>query len=166
MELTALSAAGLDELYQRGWGELRRRLQRPDTWFVDERALHRGPPPPSPLEPFSVSDPAPAMAMSSNPDELRCLLYVHPDLAWFAGHFPGRPLLPGVVQLDWAVRYAQRLGFSGERFSGWTGIKFPTPLVPNEVVVLRLSAAAADTLAFVLESRHGVHSRGSLTYRA
>jgi 3-hydroxymyristoyl/3-hydroxydecanoyl-(acyl carrier protein) dehydratase len=28
------------------------------------------------------------------------------DHCAFAGHFPGRPILPGVVQLDWAVQLA------------------------------------------------------------
>jgi 3-hydroxymyristoyl/3-hydroxydecanoyl-(acyl carrier protein) dehydratase len=28
------------------------------------------------------------------------------DHGAFAGHFPGRPILPGVVQLDWAVQLA------------------------------------------------------------
>ena len=37
---------------------------------------------------------------------------VPPALEHFRGHFPGFPILPGVVQLDWAVRFG-RLHFEG-----------------------------------------------------
>src|SRR5690606_37926347 len=30
-----------------------------------------------------------------------------PALAVFDGHFPGYPILPGVAQLDWAVRFGR-----------------------------------------------------------
>jgi 3-hydroxymyristoyl/3-hydroxydecanoyl-(acyl carrier protein) dehydratase len=39
-------------------------------------------------------------------------LRVPPTLEHFRGHFPGFPILPGVVQLDWAVRFG-RLHFEG-----------------------------------------------------
>ena len=29
------------------------------------------------------------------------------DLFYFKGHFDGAPILPGVVQIDWAVRFAE-----------------------------------------------------------
>lgn len=177
LELSALTDAGLAELYHGGWGALRRRLRRPAAWFVDEPAFSSEAAPVSPLEAFPISRTipaaspvmaclhpaaAPATLASST---IACLLYVHQDLRWFAGHFPGRPLLPGVVQIDWAVSQGERLGFGADRFTGWTGVKFPTPLLPETVVGLCLTATAADTLVFVLESRHGIHGRGTLSYR-
>ena len=35
-------------------------------------------------------------------------IVVPPALEHFRGHFPGFPILPGIVQLDWAVRLGRR----------------------------------------------------------
>ena len=41
-------------------------------------------------------------------DEVVLTLALPGHLAVFAGHFPGNPILPGVVQIDWAMRLAVR----------------------------------------------------------
>ena len=33
---------------------------------------------------------------------------VAPEIEHFRGHFPGFPILPGIVQLDWAVQLGRR----------------------------------------------------------
>lgn len=45
------------------------------------------------------------------------------DLFQFQGHFPEYPILPGVAQLDWAVRLAARY--------------FNTPIVASEIAQLK-----------------------------
>lgn len=157
LELTALTPEGLDVLGRAGWEALRTRLELPEAWFVAEARFHDEPRL-SELEPFLVAEAAAATS--------RCLtFYVHPDLRWFSGHFPGRPILPGVVQIDWAARHGTRLGFDERRFAGLSGIKFAAPVAPGAVVALTLAAGRAGSLSFVLESCLGVHSRGMLHYR-
>lgn len=60
----------------------------------------------------------------------------HPSLA---GHFPGNPVVPGVVVLD-EVAAALRHRH-GRRIAGFSQVKFVAPLLPEQIAVLRLELA-------------------------
>lgn len=47
------------------------------------------------------------IASESLPDGARLHLAISSDLVWFEGHFPSRPVLPGVAQIGWAVHFAR-----------------------------------------------------------
>jgi 3-hydroxymyristoyl/3-hydroxydecanoyl-(acyl carrier protein) dehydratase len=67
-----------------------------------------------------------------------CIDAAHPALP---GHFPGRPLVPGVVLLE---QVAQALrAWRGQRLARVVEAKFLAPLLPGETAVVRLSAADA-----------------------
>lgn len=84
---------------------------------------------------------------------------------WFEGHFPGQPILPGVVQIGWAVHFAAKLhGFT----SGVTAleqIKFRRPILPGARLTLCLTPAT-DGLKLRYEYRDAEHSysSGTLNY--
>ncbi len=176
IDLSGLTGEGLDALYTGGWDALRRRVGRPDTWFLAEPLFRQDTVPVISFdEPFLVS--LEVEAQSGGPPErseptvpssaaarLQCLLYVHPQIRWFTGHFPGRPVLPGVVQIGWAVTHGDMLGFGAGGLTGLSGIKFVAPVLPGAVLSLTLARTQADRLSFVAESRQGVHSRGVLHY--
>ncbi|HCS63402.1 MAG TPA: hypothetical protein DIW64_04575 [Cellvibrio sp.] len=65
-------------------------------------------------------------------------LLVTPELAGFAGHFPDFPILPGVVQLDWAIHYAQEFLLLDEPVVRVERLKFTCPISPNTQLQLSL----------------------------
>ncbi|MDO9616593.1 MAG: AMP-binding protein [Pseudomonas sp.] len=71
-------------------------------------------------------------------------LVVPLDLAHFTGHFPQTPVLPGVVQVDWAQQLARRL-IKGlpPRFSGMEVLKFQQLVRPGDQLQLTLRFDAA-----------------------
>lgn len=69
---------------------------------------------------------------------VRVILDVPPHLAWFAGHFPAEPILPGAVQTGWAVALAQEhFGFDAEP-TALDRIKFLRPVRPGSRLELEL----------------------------
>lgn len=72
-------------------------------------------------------------------DQAELLLKVEPDLFWFRGHFPTQPILPGVAQLDWVMRYGVQLLAPGKRFSPIENIKFQQPILPGSTLRLTLN---------------------------
>ena len=92
---------------------------------------------------------------------------VPPDLDYFRGHFPGVPIVAGVVQIKWALAFAQsRLGVGGE-FAGMEGLKFQRVMTPGVAVTLALEYDADEgELRFSFRSGDVRYSSGRLLLRA
>jgi len=69
---------------------------------------------------------------------LGCDVRVPYDLAVFGGHFPTIPILPGVVQVDWAVNLARTHLRMGGQFEGITATKFRRLVRPGMDLTLTL----------------------------
>jgi 3-hydroxymyristoyl/3-hydroxydecanoyl-(acyl carrier protein) dehydratase len=94
-------------------------------------------------------------------------LRVPGDLEMFAGHFPGAPVLPGVVQLDWCVRLARdRLPLRGV-FRAMEQVKFLAPIAPEARVTLHLELKAGGArLDFRFFGRENKYSSGTFLFGA
>lgn len=71
-------------------------------------------------------------------EELHLRLAVPLDLACFPGHFPQTPVLPGVVQIDWAIALASDLLQVERRFAGMEVLKFQRLVRPGDELALTL----------------------------
>lgn len=85
---------------------------------------------------------------AAEPQRFNGVCWVAPQLALFDAHFPGNPLLPGVVQIDWAIE-AARAEFAELKdlaFDRMSRIKFKGPVKPGAwlSLTLQLREGAAD----------------------
>lgn len=84
----------------------------------------------------------------------------------FAGHFPGNPIVPGVVILDQALLFAEKLlAGAVSRTAPWQvgNAKFLSPVTPGEVLRFALERKASGSIAFIVKSGERSVASGSLT---
>jgi 3-hydroxymyristoyl/3-hydroxydecanoyl-(acyl carrier protein) dehydratase len=97
-------------------------------------------------------------------DTRRFTLDITDELVWFLGHFPGYPVLPGVVQLRWAVELSQQhFGFEPGPLEIMR-LKFKSIIVPPLAVELELRKLGAATTEFAYSGQGLDYSQGKLIF--
>jgi 3-hydroxymyristoyl/3-hydroxydecanoyl-(acyl carrier protein) dehydratase len=71
-------------------------------------------------------------------------LQIPNDLCYFEGHFPGCALLPGIVQINWAVQFGREYFALPARFRSLSKIKFMRVITPGSPATLALEFKAAQ----------------------
>lgn len=82
----------------------------------------------------------------------------------FPGHFPGRPILPGVVLIDAAMRFAPLA--PGMAIRGLASAKFFQPVPPGAELVFRFALATARGQSFEIRLGELTVASGSFTLGA
>jgi len=109
----------------------------------------------------------PARVLERQPLTARLRIGVEARHPGFEGHFAGHPVLPGVVQLDWAERFARELFTLQPAFAGLDQLKFQQVIAPGGEVELSLTVNAdGSELRFALTSERGTHASGKLRFGA
>lgn len=99
-----------------------------------------------------------------NPADIICRIPAdHPALE---GHFPGKPIVPGVVLLELVQRQARVLAGFHDGPVQWQRVKFLRPVEPEQPIRLHIEGTA-DQFSFIIRSEDGEPvARGQCRYGA
>ena len=88
------------------------------------------------------------------------------NLFYFRGHFQGRPVLPGFVQVSWAVHYAQEIFGELGIFVKLEALKFQQVIQPEENISLKLRwDEEKQRLFFSYSNTKNSNSSGRVVFR-
>ena len=104
-------------------------------------------------------------AERATPEGCALELDVPDDLAWCRGHFPGYPIVPGVVLVHWALAQGRRLFATPASAPIALQVKFRRPIRPGDRLTLELRHAAAQRrLSFAYRDAETICSSGQATF--
>ncbi|HEX7092910.1 MAG TPA: hypothetical protein VF205_04465 [Nitrospiraceae bacterium] len=86
----------------------------------------------------------------------------HPSLA---GHFPGHPVVPGVVMLGEIMSAIRETAKEHIEFVGMTSAKFMSPLNPGEPLTIKLDQQGDGAMEFTCITGSRLIATGCLRYR-
>ncbi len=86
----------------------------------------------------------------------------HPALP---GHFPGHPVVPGVVVLDEVIETLKHRYGDGLVVMGLPAVKLSSPLQPEEPLTIAIESEDAGTAAFTCRVGSRLIASGSIHFR-
>jgi 3-hydroxymyristoyl/3-hydroxydecanoyl-(acyl carrier protein) dehydratase len=108
---------------------------------------------------------AAAAAAASTPPTCVALARVGPEHPAFAGHFPGRPVLPAVVILAEVLAEIEAQTRTPPRQWTVASAKFFATVAPDEPLTLSHATLPSGSLRFDVQSPRGVVATGVLAPR-
>jgi acyl-coenzyme A synthetase/AMP-(fatty) acid ligase len=86
------------------------------------------------------------------------------DLTCFPGHFPEIPVVPGVLQLDWAMDLVVQLLGQAPRVTEIESLKLTSPLRPGQRFRIQSRVTADSKVVIKLWSRDAIHATGRVRF--
>ncbi|RDU95676.1 AMP-binding protein [Trinickia dinghuensis] len=106
------------------------------------------------------------LAQFAHEDAQHYELRVPPSLVHFDGHFPGLPILPGVVQIDWAVQLGAEHWPEVRSMLAVERLKFMAPVPPGAILHLTLAHdAVRRKMRFAFRFGERDSASGIVAYR-
>lgn len=115
----------------------------------------------SPFETLPTGERPEVLEMSVDGADTLLRLRLPDHLPWFDGHFPGRPILPGVAHVHLAGIAALSILAPQDSVVGTGRLKFQRPLLPDDVVTLTLRPVKTG-VGFEFATTDAICSSGSL----
>lgn len=85
----------------------------------------------------------------------------HPALP---GHFPGHPVVPGVVLLDAVIAELARYVGGAVRVTGFPAVKFLAPLEPEQDATVTFTSRRPGQAGFEIAAGGATVASGSVSY--
>jgi 3-hydroxymyristoyl/3-hydroxydecanoyl-(acyl carrier protein) dehydratase len=91
---------------------------------------------------------------------LERLCRVPKDLGCFSGHFPGHPVVPGALQLDWVMDVAAELLDAPPRIAELESLKLPASLGPGDVFRIHVRSVSNNKIDFTISAEGVDYAKG------
>jgi 3-hydroxymyristoyl/3-hydroxydecanoyl-(acyl carrier protein) dehydratase len=95
------------------------------------------------------------------------VLQVRDGIDGLEGHFPGSPVVPGVVQIQWVIHTARRLVGGMPSVGRFEGLKFKALIRPGQRVEVAASLSeSGDSIQFRISCGKTIFSSGRCMLRS
>ena len=102
----------------------------------------------------------------SSDNEILADVRVGPDSGWFSGHFPGKPILPGIAHLAMVSDAISQAEGKNLSISGIKKIRFRHPVKPDEELKIVATPVGGEIYSFCVRLEGETTCSGTIAMKS